>query len=260
MSTPNPGAGSIGTQPQYALIAQALMDDIRRGRYALGDLLPPEINLCTQFDVSRHTIREAMRLLIQRGLVSRQRGIGTHVAAIEPHAHYTQSTASIADLPTYVEETRLVVKRLEDVIADEELADLLECPVGQRWLHAHGARHVGRSREPIALTDVYVVAAYAGIKDAIGTAGVPVYSLIERQYGERVAEVRQRIDAIVIAPREAKALDVRPGSAALCITRRYLAASGALLEVAINLHPADRFSYTMSLHMNPCLAVNPQET
>ncbi len=164
MSTSNPGAGTVGTQPQYALIAQALMDDIRRGRYALGDLLPPEIDLCTQFGVSRHTIREAMQLLIQRGLVSRQRGIGTHVAATEPHAHCTQSTASIADLPTYVEETRLVVQRLEDVIADEELADLLECPVGQRWLHANGSRHVGRSKEPIALTDVYVMAAYAGTR------------------------------------------------------------------------------------------------
>ena len=151
----------MSTQPQYALIAGALIDDIRRGRYGLGELLPPEVNLCTQFGVSRHTIREAMRLLIQRGLVSRQRGIGTHVAAVEPPAHYTQSTASIADLPRYVEETRLVVQQLEDVIADEALAQLLDCPVGQRWLHAHGSRHVGRRKEPIATTDVYVSLRYS---------------------------------------------------------------------------------------------------
>lgn len=37
-------------------------------------------------------------------------------------------------------------------------------------------------------------------------------------------------------------------------------ASGALLEVAINLHPADRFSYTMSLPMNRRPTPNPQET
>lgn len=251
-------AETLATQPQYGLIAQALIDDIRRGRYAIGDLLPPETNLCTQFGVSRHTIREAMRLLIQRGLVSRQRGIGTHVVATDAQAHYTQSTVSIADLPRYVEETRLVVKQLEDVIADEELADLLECPAGQRWLHARGFRHVGRGKEPIALTDVYVTAAYAGIKDAIGATRVPVYSLIERQYGVRVTEVKQRIDAIVIGPKEARVLDVRPGSAALVITRRYYAASGALLEVAVNLHPADRFSYTMSLHMSRH-ARSPQE-
>ncbi len=61
-------------------------------------------------------------------------------------------------------------------------------------------------------------------------------------------------------PSQAKALDVRPGSAALCIARHDYAASGALLEVAINLHPADRFSDTMSLHMNHPLTLNPQET
>jgi len=237
----------VATQPQYVLVAQTLIDDIRRGHYGVGDLLPPETSLCTQFGVSRHTMREAMRLLIERGLVTRQRGIGTTVTAREPRAHYTQSTASVADLPQYVEETRLVIKELKDVLAVGELSELLACPPGQRWLYARAWRYVGRSKDPIALTHIYVHAAYAGIKGLIGAPNVPVYSLIERQYGERVAEVKQRIDAKILGADEAQALNVPEGSAALMITRHYHAASGRLLEVAVNLHPADRFSYSMSL-------------
>lgn len=242
-----PRAEIVATQPQYVLVAQTLIDDIRRGHYGVGDLLPPETALCTQFGVSRHTMREAMRLLIERGLVTRQRGVGTTVTAREPRAHYTQSTASVADLPQYVEETRLVIKEVKDVLAMGELSQLLACPPGQRWLYARAWRYVGRGKDPIALTHIYVNAAYAGIKDLIGAPGVPVYSLIERQYGERVAEVKQRIDAKILAPDEAAALKVPSGSAALVITRHYHAASGRLLEVAVNLHPADRFSYSMSL-------------
>ncbi len=242
-----PSAEIVATQPQYALVAQTLIDDIRRGHYGVGDLLPPETALCTQFGVSRHTMREAMRLLIERGLVTRQRGVGTTVTAREPRAHYTQSTASVADLPQYVEETRLVTKEVKDVLAMGELSQLLACPPGQRWLYARAWRYVGRSKDPIALTHIYINAAYAGIKALIGAPNVPVYSLIERQYGERVAEVKQRIDAKILAPDEAAALNVPSGSAALVITRHYYAASHRLLEVAVNLHPADRFSYSMTL-------------
>jgi DNA-binding GntR family transcriptional regulator len=246
-----PSAEIIATKPQYVLVAQTLIDDIRRGQYEVGALLPSEFVLCTQFGVSRHTVREAMRLLIERGLVTRQRGIGTTVTSREQRAHYTQSTASVGDLPQYVEETRLVTKEVKDVLALGELSELLACPAGQRWLYARGFRYVGRSKDPIALTHIYINAAYAGIKGLIRAPNVPVYTLIERQYGERVAEVKQRIDAKVISADEAKALKVASGSAGLVITRHYYAVSGRLLEVAVNLHPAERFSYSMSLRPAP---------
>lgn len=248
MSTGSP-AEMMASRPQYVLVAQALIDDIRRGRYPVGELLPPETLLCTQFGVGRHTVREAMRLLIQRGLVSRQRGVGTQVISREPRAHYTQSTASLADLPRYVEETRLVAREIVDVLANDEIAELLECPAGQRWIHVDGFRYIGSVKAPLALTDIYIKAAYGGIKEAIAIEPVPVYALIERLYGIRVAEVKQDIQATVIEAPQARALNVAAGSAGLVITRRYYAEGGNLVEVAVNLHPADRFSYQMTLRL-----------
>lgn len=239
----------VAIQPQYILVAQALIDDIQRGRYPVGGLLPREFDLCAHFSVSRHTVREAMRRLQERGLISRQRGVGTSVRSDRVEAHYEQSTASIADLPRYVEETRLVTHHSEDIIADKELAGLLTCPVGQRWVHVTGFRYAGRDKLPIALTNIYINAAYGGIQRLIGKLKVPVYSLIEREYGEAVVEVKQQIRAESLASADAKLLKVKAGSAGLVITRRYFGANGRVLEVAVNLHPADRFSYSMSLRM-----------
>lgn len=240
----------LGSKPQYVLVAQTLMEDIRRGRYGAGDLLPPETTLCTQFGVSRHTLREAMRLLIERGMVIRQRGVGTHVTGSEGHPHYVQSTASISDLPRYAEDTRLVTQSVQDVIAEGCLCELLACPPGQRWLHVRGFRYLDNGKEPMARSRIYISATYAGIKDLIGVQKVPLYTLIERQYGERVGEVKQRIDAKVIDDEEAADLKVQPGTAGLVVTRHYYGINGRLLEVAINLHPAERFSYSMSLRLN----------
>lgn len=247
-------AGVITSQPQYALVAQTLFADIRRGHYPVGSLLPPEHDLCKLFGVSRHTVREAIRRLQERGLVTRQRGIGTSVRANQIAPHYVQSATSIADLPRYVEDTRLVVTNTANVIADESLAGVLKCSAGQRWVKVSAFRYAGKEQLPMALTHIYVNAAYGGVQTLIGAMKVPVYKLIEQQYGETVVEIKQDICATTLSAIEAGALKAKPGSAGLLISRQYIGANDRIIEVAVNLHPADRFSYAMSLRLSSKVA------
>jgi len=245
----NASSPLIASQPQYVLVAQALIQDIGRGHFPVGSLLPPELDLCKQFGVSRHTIREAIRRLQERGLVTRQRGVGTSVKANPAHSRYVQSTAAISDLPQYVEDTRLVTSDAADVIADAELASLLKCPEGQRWVRVTGFRYAGKDKLPMAFTQVYINAAYGGIRKLVGTLKVPVYTLIEREYGVTIVEVKQEIRATTISAADAKLLSVKPRSAGLVVIRHYFADNNRLLEVGVNLHPAERFSYSMSLRL-----------
>ena len=240
----------IGSQPQYALVAQALMKDITEGVYPVGGLLPTEFDLCTQFSVSRHTVREAMRRLQERGLVTRRPGVGTSVKANNVDSRYVQSTASISDLKQYVEDTQLVTTEAHDVITDEALAERLKCRVGQRWLCVSGHRYADKQKLPMSIIQIYVNPAYAGIRKLIGTLKVPVHELIEKQYGITLVEVRQEIRAAIVGEADAKQLNVKPGSAGLLITRQYLAANDHLIEIAVNLHPADRFSYSSTLRLH----------
>jgi GntR family transcriptional regulator len=239
----------VASPPQYVLVAQRLIDDIQGGRYPVGSLLPTEFDLCTQFGVSRHTVREAIRRLQERGLVTRQRGVGTTVKANRAESRYVQSSAAISDLPQYVEDTRLVTTEAADLIADAALAELLKCPAGQRWVKVTGFRYAGREKLPMALTDIYINAAYGGVRKLIGTMKVPVYTLLEKQYGITIVEVEQEIRATTMGAADAKRLKVKPGSAGLLVTRRYLGDNDRLIEVSVNLHPAERFSYSMSLRL-----------
>ena len=54
---------------------------VARGTYRVGDRLPAEAELSKLFRVGRSTIREAMRVLSNRGIVSVRHGDGTYVAA-----------------------------------------------------------------------------------------------------------------------------------------------------------------------------------
>lgn len=239
----------LATPPQYVLVAQQLMDDIQAGRHPVGSLLPTEFTLCTQFGVSRHTVREAIRRLQERGLVTRQRGVGTTVKAPPAESAYVQTTAVISNLPQYVEDTRLVTSETIDLIADEALATRLGCPAGQRWLKVTGLRYTDRGELPMALTDVYINGAYGGVRKHIDASQVPIYTLLEKHYGITIVEVQQEIRATTIGPADAKRLTVEPGSAGLLLTRRYLSERNQLIEVAVNLYPADRFAYVSSVRL-----------
>lgn len=65
------------------LLADVVRSDLRRailaGEFPLGAKLPNEQQLCDRFNVSRVTIREAVRGLIEDGYVIRRQGSGTYV-------------------------------------------------------------------------------------------------------------------------------------------------------------------------------------
>jgi DNA-binding FadR family transcriptional regulator len=64
-----------------AQVIERIRSLVADGTYRIGDRLPPEGELCALFGVGRSTVREAMRVLSNRGLVNVRRGEGTFVAA-----------------------------------------------------------------------------------------------------------------------------------------------------------------------------------
>ena len=66
--------------PLYKQIADRLLVDIRNGILPVGTLLPGEMELRRTYGTSRHTVREALRVLEYMGVVKRERGRGTGIS------------------------------------------------------------------------------------------------------------------------------------------------------------------------------------
>lgn len=62
-------------------MAQQLLERITDGTWPPGSRLPTEAELCTEMGVSRVTLREAVKSLQQRGVVSVEQGRGSFVTA-----------------------------------------------------------------------------------------------------------------------------------------------------------------------------------
>jgi DNA-binding GntR family transcriptional regulator len=79
--------------------------------------------------------------------------------------------------------------------------------------------------------------------------------VIERHSGETLVEVEQQIDAVTLDSEHADLLEVAEGTPALRVIRRYYVTGRRLVELSINLHPANRFSYNMRIKRDGTAAV-----
>lgn len=237
-----------GDGPLYRKVVDALRREIAAGRLAIGARLPSEEELCQRFGVSRHTVREALRQLREDGLVASRQGAGSTVVRKEGAPPlYVHSVGSIEELVQYAEATRYRPETRHMLIADTALAARLGGLAGSRWLKVEGFRYAPGEALPFCWTEVYVNAAYAGVGELVGKRAGPIYALIEEMYGERVTEIEQTL-RVAAAPAEvAPGLGIEPGCAVVELRRAYRVATGELAEIAFNLHPAERFSYSITL-------------
>ncbi|MEY3612584.1 MAG: putative L-lactate dehydrogenase operon regulatory protein [Pseudomonadota bacterium] len=124
---------------------------ILSGRYAVGASLPPEPVLCEELGVSRTVVREAIKSLVAKGLLSTGPKVGTRVM---PDAHWNWFDP---DVVAWQARSGLTPEFLKDL---QELRRVVE-PAAVR-LAAERA-----TSDDIA----YIEAAFAGMKQAVEEGG-----------------------------------------------------------------------------------------
>lgn len=232
---------SANARPRYRQLADLLRAEITSGALKAGDALPTEMDLCEIHGVSRHTAREALRILSDDGLIERRRGAGTIVARPGAPA-FAQPIGDYDAILQYARDAHFQVDR--EAEADEEALDRLG--LTGRYRLFEGVRAV-QSDPPQALARVYVRADLAPDADTINALPGPISEWLEAEHGIPVERVVQRMDAVALSREAAKRLGVPEGSAALRTVRRYRTDAGELILLSESLHPAGRFAYEVKL-------------
>ena len=143
VSTHRSGAPQARAKPgaPYSRVKKFLRDELGRGRWAAGALMPSEAELVAQFGVSRMTVNRALRELRDDGLVDRIQGAGTFAAAL----HKVSSTLTIRDLHDEIEsrghQHRAAVQLARAERAPAALAAQLGLAVGDRVFHTLIVHH-----------------------------------------------------------------------------------------------------------------------
>jgi GntR family transcriptional regulator len=111
-------------------VRDAILDMIARRNLKAGDQLPSEADLTLEFNISRPTVREAMRLLEQDGLILTQHGRGRFLSAAatlrveRPITAYESITSLLHELG---HQPKTEVISVKTDIADRDTAVALRC-------------------------------------------------------------------------------------------------------------------------------------
>jgi len=245
--TKRPRRSAADKAPRYLQIAGDLRRAIADGRYPIGAQLPTEHELCEQLGVSRFTIREAIRVLSTAGLLRRKPRAGTIVAALPDDTRYTHGIASLRDLFQYAQTTDFHYVYVGRVALAKTQARAMLATPGEEWIYAVAIRRDKAGGKPFCVTRLFLNPALEGIEQTLRRSHGPVYAIIERDFDLRIERVEQAICGVLLDAHDAANLDVPAGSPGLAIRRSYFDQTGRLVELADNVHPADRFTYRMEL-------------
>ncbi|MDI1452928.1 GntR family transcriptional regulator [Streptomyces sp. ATE26] len=229
-------------QPGYLRIAADLRNRINSGEYQIGDQIPTLPALAEAYEVSETTIRNALALLRNEGLIETRARAGTRVRERPPIHRLTSdryrnklgvpSTPFTRDQQIGWSEYRLD-KKFERVEATPELASLFECEVGESLLARHFVFF--DNDHPHQMSTSYV--RWSDVEDT------PVADPIHEPWpggtvaqmatlGIRVTLIKESFTCGMPTEHEAKTLKIGSGVPVLRYTRRHIAQDGRVVEVA----------------------------
>jgi DNA-binding GntR family transcriptional regulator len=232
---------------QYARIARELTELVGSGRIGIGQRFPSEAELTARYGVSRHTAREALRLVEEAGLIERRKGSGSYVRAHKPPAAFRHAVQTVDDLLQYGMTARLVIETSERIRVDAELARRLEVPRGTSIVVLHGVRYGDATAEPVGLMDAYVLPRRGLDLEPLLDPLEAAHSLRALVDVRRLSRVEQTFSASLLTAADCARLGGQPGDAAMMAERRYFDEDARLLALAVSMHRADRFRYTSVL-------------
>jgi len=201
--------------PRYAQLADLLRGRIARGVWPTGGTLPTIDQLMREFDLARVTVRQAVNLLAQEGLVSPQRGRGTFVNTPPARARSLRLGMTLHDLADLYRHDKPKLTLIEQASAaprltpgdgepapryhfmrrvhtrDEEAYCVISIYLDERIFRMAPRRFRQETVIPVLLELPRLKIASARQTLAIGSADMEVAGLLAIPINSPVAEVRR---------------------------------------------------------------------
>jgi len=206
VSAPSPArAAPRSDGPLYRQIERSLRQEIARGAYAVGDELPTEAQLATQYGVSLITVRQALRDLEAAGLIRKRPAKTALVTATTPRRS-SWDMNSFADIVAHTHDARLDIERWQPEISARAaqvfgLAGSDRCPCLRARLIVGGL--------PEAEVTIYFPPRIGERLSRADFDDVVVFRSVQRRLGLRYVGARVTVRAEVAGVRLARCWSTR---------------------------------------------------
>ncbi len=224
--------------PLYLQIADELRQNIQESVFGIGDRLPPETDLSDRFGVNRHTLRRAIEVLRQEGIVSIERGRGTFVMAapiavtIGKRVRYNEALKAQALNPQWQ------LLRVVELSADPKLAKRLAIALGDPVVLFERLSQV--DEVPISLASSHFPSQRFPKLSAHCETYRSVSRLLRQEYACDHIRHSTRVSARTARPRDARLLKMPATTPILLSESINVDQQGAVIEYGVTRFRGDR--------------------
>lgn len=223
-----------------------LLDRIQSGQLPPGGKLPSEAALGATYDVARTTVRLALQLLVEEGLVEKRAGSGSYVRLNAPSRSYIQG-----DISNAIMELRRMGRQSSVEVIDfgwvdplPEVREALGIAAGEQVQRAVRVRSMDGLPFSYLVTQVPGRIGKTYTRDELSR--IPLLDLLIRA-GHKPVAATQEVSAVIAGPEIAAALGAELGSALIALTRVVRAADGSGMEYLQAYYRPDRYRLHMDL-------------
>jgi GntR family transcriptional regulator len=229
----------------YVLAKDEILSYIHENDLTVGDLLPPESHFVSRLGISRGTLREAMRVLEEEGVVKRKQGIGTLICDA------TNPIRSTLDINESVSEMILGKgmkpgskdTKIEKIQADTELAQRLNLNVDIPLISLTRVRTADEI--PVAYTVDFLPLGIVPETFFQDFACGSLYTYMEERLGIELTNSMLQIQPIKAPKSIAQSLDIRPGTLLMLLKQTDTNTSNKPVLYSEEYFVADRFAFTV---------------
>lgn len=228
--------------PLYFQVAEQFERAILSGAIAPGERIDNEVSLASSLGLSRPTMRQAIQVLVDKGMLVRKRGVGTQVV----HGKISRSvelTSLFDDLSAAGQKPRSDVLTLEKIAATEAVAQELQLVAGDQVWSLERLRFIGD--EPLALMHNYLPVDVIDLNE-INLATTGLYASL-RESGILIRVARQRISARRADARDARLLHEKRGAPLLTMQRTTYDNSGRAVEYGHHAYRSELYAFEATL-------------
>src|SRR6266436_2433120 len=236
----------IGGPSLPDLVADTLRASIADGRLVSGQRLPAEPQLAEQLGVSRATLRQALSLLTQEGLLVRQHGRGTFVSALPRsvlRGNLTELMSTTQMLREQGYQSGIAGCRIEVTTVEHWIADLFDLPWNSRFLQISRTRLA--NGHPAVYSDEYLPERLLGLDSTSLQESAEDWSLYEKlhQAGVEVAFATCKVIPTVADESLASHLRVKIGHPLLLLKQMHYTGVGQPVLYCENYHNCELIEF-----------------
>jgi GntR family transcriptional regulator len=230
--------------PLHIQLTSLLREQILHKALLPNTRLPSERDLCTQYPISRITVRQALSTLAQEGLVHSTVGKGTFVAVLHLSEELQPLSSFTQDLQRRGMQASSRVLDCAVIPANDELAARLRIPRGAEVVRLHRLRLANDAPIATQLTHLPHHLCPDLLRFDFNTRSL--YEVLRGEYGLRLALSDTTIEAALAQPEEAALLDLRHPAAVLISEQITCLENSAVIEITRSIFHAER--YKLSTH------------